>query len=332
MSKQTETSSKILDGQDVAAKVESILGPNFTVIGKPQGPVRQRKGRGRAQKTIELVLAMARIAHECAPITGRGVGYKLFTQGFIPSMGRADMQRVYRLLKEEREYGTIAWEAIVDETRGIEIAASWANPEEFAEEMTAGYRRSFWNQQPKRCQVWSEKGTVRGLLKPVLDRYGVGFNAVHGFTSATEAWNVSRDNDGRELVVLYVGDYDPSGLCMSEVDLPKRFKEYGGDHIALKRIALTGDHVLDLTSFPASDKQKDPRFKWFTGRYGNQCWELDAMDPNDLRSCVEKHIKELIEPVAWERCETVFKQERASIFHVVNRWKHRLDNRRRAVS
>jgi hypothetical protein len=143
----------------VAAKVESVLGPNFTVIGK-QGPVRQRKGRGRAQKTIELVCAMARIAHDCAPITGRGVGYKLFTQKLISSMGRADMQRVYRLLKEEREYGTIAWEAIVDETRGIEIAASWANPEEFAEEMTAGYRRSFWNQQPKRCQVWSEKGSL----------------------------------------------------------------------------------------------------------------------------------------------------------------------------
>jgi hypothetical protein len=31
----------------------------------------------------------------------------------------------------------------------------------------------------------------------------------------------------------------------------------------------------------------------------SQCWELDAMDPNDLRDCVERAIKELIEPVAW---------------------------------
>src|SRR5262245_21013053 len=61
MSKQTETSFKILGGQDVAAKVESVLGRNFTVMGKPQGPVRQRKGRGSAQKPIELVCAMARI-------------------------------------------------------------------------------------------------------------------------------------------------------------------------------------------------------------------------------------------------------------------------------
>jgi hypothetical protein len=38
--------------------------------------------------------------------------------------------------------------------------------------------------------------------------------------------------EGRPLHILYVGDYDPSGMCMSEVDLPKRLKKYyGGDHI-----------------------------------------------------------------------------------------------------
>jgi hypothetical protein len=282
-----------------------------------------KKVRGRSKRSIALIEAMFNTAAACQPITGRGIGYKLFVQRLIASMKTNDMQRVYRLLKEAREEGIIPWEWIVDETRGIEIAASWSNPEEFAEEMTAGYRRSFWDQQPRRCQVWSEKGTVRGLLKPVLDRYGVGFNAVHGFTSATEAWNVSRDNDGRELVVLYVGDYDPSGLCMSEVDLPKRLKEYGGDHITLKRIALTGEHVLGLPSFPASDKAKDTRFKWFTGRYGDSCWELDALDPNVLRECVEKEIKSLIEPEAWERCLRINAAEKKNLKEFLCEWNSR---------
>jgi hypothetical protein len=47
---------------------------------------------------------MTRIAHDCGPITGRGVGYKLFVAGLIPSVSRRDMAGVYRLLKEEREY------------------------------------------------------------------------------------------------------------------------------------------------------------------------------------------------------------------------------------
>jgi hypothetical protein len=193
------------------------------------------------------------------------------------------------------------------------------------------YRPDPWNQQLVRCEVWSEKGTVRGLLKPVLDRYAVGFNPVHGFTSATDAHNTAQSDNGRPLIVFYVGDFDPSGMFMSEEDLPRRFAKYGGDHITLKRIALIGEQMFDLQSFPAADKGPkngkggDPRYKWFVARYGDRCWELDAMDPNALRDRVERAIKELIEPEAWERSEIIRRAERASIYHVVKRWQRRLD-------
>jgi hypothetical protein len=154
---------------------------------------------------------MYAVAEAAQPITGRGVGYKLFSAGLIKSMARNEMQRVYRLLKEAREEGTIPWEWIVDETRGLERRATWDNPSEFAHDFVRSYRRDNWNQQPVRCQVWSEKGTVRGVLKPVLDEYAVGFNPLHGFNSATEVYNISQDDDGRPLVVLYVGDFDPAG-------------------------------------------------------------------------------------------------------------------------
>ena len=68
-----------------------------------------------------------------------------------------------------------------------------------------------------------------------------------------------------------------------------------------------------LPSFPAADKSKDPRYKWFVANHGHRCWELDAMDPNDLRDCVEQEIKKLIEPVAWQRCEVVNKAEQESL-------------------
>src|SRR5262249_15751575 len=156
--------------------------------------------------------------------------------------------------------------------------------------------------QPVRCEVWSEKGTVRGVLAPVLDHYAVGFRVMHGFSSATIVHDVSQDDDGRELIVLYVGDFDPTGIYISQTDLPTRLPDYGGDHITLRRIALTREHVNALPSFSATDKRKDPRYKWFCAKYGKRCWELDAMDPNDLRDCVEDAIIELIEPVAWKRC------------------------------
>lgn len=59
-------------------------------------------------------------------------------------------------------------------------------------------------------------------------------------------------------------------------------------HRLLKRIALTSKQLTGLPSFPATDKRDDPRYKW-----GTRCWELD---PRDLRACVKKEIKKLIEP------------------------------------
>jgi hypothetical protein len=55
-----------------------------------------KKGRGRARRSLDLIQAMYEIAKISQPITGRGVGYKLFSKGLIPSMGKNDMQGVYR--------------------------------------------------------------------------------------------------------------------------------------------------------------------------------------------------------------------------------------------
>jgi len=75
---------------------------------------------------------------------------------------------------------------------------------------------------------------------------------MHGFSSSTTVHDVAEDDDGRELIALYVGDYDPSGLYMSEVDLPERLSDYGGDHITVQRIALTQKQVSGLPSFPGN--------------------------------------------------------------------------------
>jgi hypothetical protein len=110
-----------------------------------------------ARRSLDLIEAMHAAAEAAQPITGRGIGYKLFTAGLIPSMTRGEMQRVYRLLKEARERDQIPWDWIVDETRALERASA------------------------------------------------VGFRVMHGFSGATTIYDVSRDDDGRELIALYVG-------------------------------------------------------------------------------------------------------------------------------
>jgi hypothetical protein len=119
-----------------------------------------------ARSSIEMIEAMRAAAEAAQPITGRGIGYKLFTAGLILSMTRSEMKRVYRLLKEARERGMIPWEWIVDETRDLERVSMWSSPREEAEAAMRQHRRDFWDTQPTRVEVWSEKGTVRGVLAP----------------------------------------------------------------------------------------------------------------------------------------------------------------------
>jgi hypothetical protein len=280
-----------------------------------------KKVRGMAQESLNLIAAMHAAAEQSKPITGRGIGYKLFTRGLTPSMSVSDMQRVYRLLRVAREQGMIPWAWIVDETRQIEQKRStWADPAAYVRAVHRSYKRDFWAQQPERVVVASEKGTVRGVLDPVLYDLGVGFLVLHGFSSATAIYDLANDCDGRQLILLYVGDYDPSGLYMSENDIPQRLEQYGGDHVEVKRVALTREQLGGLPSFPASDKKKDPRHDWFVRNYGRRCWELDALDPNDLREIVEDAIKDEIEPIAWKRCAVIEKAEQESLRHVLDSW------------
>jgi hypothetical protein len=278
-----------------------------------------KKVRGRAKASLDLIAAYT-AAEAAQPITGRGIGYKLFAGGLIPSMARAEMAKVYRLLKEAREEGTIPWEWIVDETRELESVASWNDPAALMRAASRSYRRDFWQDQPHRVEVWSEKGTVRGVLAPVLNKYGVGFRVLHGFSSATTVNDVAQDGD-RPLIVLYVGDYDPNGLYMSERDLPDRLERYGGYHVDIERIALVRSDLDDLSTFEASDKESDTRHDWFVSKFGDLCAELDAMDPNDLRARVEAEILDQIEPEAWERYLVANKAEQDSLRSYFKAWK-----------
>jgi hypothetical protein len=278
-------------------------------------PIPNKKGRGRSQKTLGIIEASIEILKEIAPATVRGVCYKLFTLGMIKNMGVTETQKIGRILSRAREIGDVDWGMIVDETRRREQSPQWLNLEHFRESIVGQYRRNFWAHQPETVELWSEKGTVRGVLAPVLEEYGIVFSVKHGFDSATSVHDTAMQTQDmkRPLIALYVGDYDPSGLCMSVSDLPKRLREYGAK-VDLRRIALTREDTLSgIPAFDAATKSKDGRYKWFVENYGERCWEIDALDPRVLREKVRQAISSLIDREAWDRCLELEKEEKARL-------------------
>ena len=280
---------------------------------------RIRRGRGKSRASLDLIAAARAFLERANPTSVRGVCYFLFTQGIISSMATNETSRVSRLLTDAREEGLIPWAWIVDETREMERASQWRNTADYIETVRRSYRRDFWREQPQRLEVWSEKGTVRGVLGPVLHEYGVGFRVMHGFSSATTVNDVA-GSGGAPLVALYVGDFDCSGLFMSERDLPERLERYGGWNVRVQRVALLEDDLGELPGFSAHEKRRDPRYQWFIENYGTECWEVDAMDPVALRERVEDAIRAHIEPEAWARCEAAQQAEQATLEAFLKAW------------
>jgi hypothetical protein len=288
--------------------------------------MKYRGQRGRSQGTIDLFRTCTEIIRPVQPITVRGVCYRLFVAGKIDSMERKNTKKISEILTLAREDGVIPWEWIVDESREMERSRAWKDLTSYAKVIEQAYRRDFWAHQKNHVIVISEKATVSGILRPVLQEYGVPFFASHGFNSTTKMHDFAEEIafDKRRTVILYCGDYDPSGMYMSSVDLPNRLAKYGassmgdfsggdlnGDYV-LKRIALTHMDVLtgNLPPFKAETKKADSRYKWFVGIFGEQCWELDAMNPNDLRDRVEKEILEYVNPDDWQKHQQIEEAQR----------------------
>lgn len=283
--------------------------------------------RGKATSTIIFESAILAIVEERAPITVRGVAYALFTRGLIDSMVTNNTAKVSRVMTAMRECGVLDWMQIVDGSRATDRISVWSNPSAIIDAAVRGYRRNYWQDQPCLIEVWSEKSTVAGLLAPVLDEFGVTFRVQKGFGSFTSVRQAAEDSldvpDHQNPIALYIGDYDPSGLFMSEIDLPARLKRYGSKW-QFQRIAVLKSDTPNLPSFDASTKSEDNRYEWFVENYGHKCWELDAIDPNDLRQRVREQIVTRLNLLAWEHAKHIEAAEVESMKSFHHAWKTRL--------
>jgi hypothetical protein len=266
--------------------------------------------RGRSKRTQAMLSRAIEILTEIQPCSVRAVAYQLFPT-FIPDMSKASTNAVGRLLRLAREEGDVPWEWIVDESREAETIAQWRNPDSIVRVAVRSYRRDNWQDQPSRVEIWSEKGTIRGSLAPVLNEYGCTLRVFHGYSSATVVNAIAElsVDSAKPLIALYCGDWDPSGKHMSDVDLPRRLEEYGGE-VELSRIALTAADLRGLPSFEPESKRTDPRYKWFKQNVHTRCYELDAMPPPKLRARVEQQIRSRIDVDLWDHALMI---ERAEI-------------------
>ena len=243
------------------------------------------------------------------PVTLRQLFYRLVAAQLIPNDTSA-----YKILSDRtakaRRAGTFP--NLADYTREIQRYRSFGGPEEAVDWLADIYRRDRTEGQECAVYLVVEKATMTAQLMTWFGDFGVRVAALRGYSSETYIQDLVEDIAGeleareRPAVVLYAGDFDPSGE-----DIERDFRARSGTGFlkAFIRVALTPDQVQEYALPELPGKATDSRAPGFEERHGRLVQvELEALEPGILRELFTEHLNQYMDMFTFER---VLEQETA---------------------
>lgn len=233
-------------------------------------------------------------------LTLRQLYYQLVARGFIENKEN-EYNKISRILKNARYTGLVDWEIIEDRSRTPAIPYHYENVPDFIELALDSFRLNRWDGQEYYVELVTEKDALSSVLSPIVYRkYHMGFNIVHGYSSVTLIYDMSKRilealELGKKAIVLYVGDHDPSGLDMVR-DIEKRLKELLRYlPVDIVPVALTMEQIEEFNPPPNPAKITDKRAKKYIQRFGRESWEVDALRPEVLIRFVKGAIQDYLD-------------------------------------
>lgn len=259
----------------------------------------------------------------------RQLYYQLVARDQIENTEKS-YKRIASIINDGRLAGLIDWDAIEDRNRDIEVRSRWESGASIIEACAQSYHMDMWDNQQCRVFVIVEKAALAGVLDPVCRKHDVPLLAARGYPSVSIVREMVKEHiepaleREQRVTVLHLGDHDPSGIDMTR-DLEERFQlflpEYLHDWFTLNRIALSMQQIEEKNPPPNPAKTTDSRFQGYRQRYGDESWELDALEPAYLSDLVEGHIILDVDDEAWEAKEAEIKDVKDRLKKTAREWK-----------
>jgi hypothetical protein len=190
--------------------------------------------------------------------------------------------------------GVVDWDAIEDRLRRPDKPAAWEGPAEILQACINQYRCDRMKGQETYLEVWVEKDALSGVLKRVTYEYGIPIVVNRGYSSVSAMFDAHERFESaskKEVKVIYIGDFDPSGQDMIR-DIADRIWEFRGDYnFSIVPIALTMEQIIDYAPPPNHAKITDPRAADYIIKQGDMSWEVDALKPEVLNRILTEAIE-----------------------------------------
>jgi hypothetical protein len=168
--------------------------------------------------------------------------------------------------------------------------------------------------QAYHLELWCEKSTQDGILRPLAQEYKLALQYGEGELSITMALEALRrfERARKPVRIFYISDFDPAG-----VDMPKSMAaklqyynvKWGLDlDIRLYPIVLTAEQAKHYNLPRTPIKDSDVRKTKFEQRFGVGATELDALEAlhrGELRRILTREIERYYDPTLNRRANQV---------------------------
>lgn len=236
------------------------------------------------------------------PLTARQIYYRMIAAYRHPK-GKQFTTTLYELLVDARRAREIPFEAIRDD--GINSSNGyWSDGLgthlRQASAVLADYTLDRQTGQPVRLEVWCEAAGMLPQLARVTQDYSIRVYSCGGFNSLTAIRQIVDDvvYDGRDTLLLHLGDFDPSGVSIYERVLTDVSAFLDADAPGLQfngvRVGLTEEqiaaHALPMDEITTRDSRS---LAWINRGRTEKC-ELEALPPDviaaALRAAIEARV------------------------------------------
>lgn len=95
--------------------------------------------------------------------------------------------------------------------------------------------------------------------------------------------------------------------------------------VEVVRLALNMDQVEQYDPPPNPTKDTDSRSTGYVEQYGEDCWELDALDPIVIRDMIGAAIDERRNSAAWDEAVETERAHRLNLGLASERWEDVVD-------
>jgi len=211
-----------------------------------------------------------RYARQGLDLTLRQVYYQFISADLLPNTEKS-YNSLGNTLSKARMAGMLDWDYITDRGRvGAPGLTRDSTPDEHVMRAVNWHSLDIWSTQETRVEVWVEKDALSQVIEQAASPLGADTFACKGYVSSSAMWQAAQRFseyalNGQKVVIVHLGDHDPSGIDMTR-DIKERLSRFMAGDFLTER-GYYGDEIAGYLGKGTTQHTMEGVLDWASEAY-----------------------------------------------------------------